>query len=41
LPVGDEVASQVISLPMGPYLLSSDQTLIAEVLQKHQAALAR
>jgi UDP-2-acetamido-2-deoxy-ribo-hexuluronate aminotransferase len=41
LPVGDEVASQVISLPMGPYLLLSDQTLIAEVLQKHQAALAR
>ena len=41
LPVGDEVASQVISLPMGPYLLSSDQTLIAEVLQKHQAALVR
>ena len=41
LPVGDEVASQVISLPMGPYLLSSDQTLIAEVLQKHQAVLAR
>lgn len=40
LPVGDEVAGQVISLPMGPYLDLADQMLIAEVLRTHQATLA-
>ncbi|PKO45626.1 MAG: aminotransferase DegT [Betaproteobacteria bacterium HGW-Betaproteobacteria-3] len=38
LPVGDEVAGQVISLPMGPYLSLADQTMIAEILRTHQAA---
>ena len=37
LPVGDEVAGQVISLPMGPYLNFTDQRLIAEILCAHQA----
>ncbi len=32
LPVGDEVAQQVISLPMGPYLQSTDQVAIANLL---------
>ncbi|MDF3839840.1 DegT/DnrJ/EryC1/StrS family aminotransferase [Cupriavidus basilensis] len=32
LPVGDEVAGQVLSLPMHPYLAGKDQALIAEAL---------
>ena len=37
LPVGDEVAQQVLSLPMHPYLTQADQDRIADQLQ---AALA-
>jgi UDP-2-acetamido-2-deoxy-ribo-hexuluronate aminotransferase len=32
LPVGDEVAEQVISLPMGPYLTAEEQNKIVSVL---------
>lgn len=38
LPVGDEVAGQVVSLPMSPSLAMVDQTLIAEILRTHQVA---
>ena len=38
MPVGDEVAGQVVSLPMSPSLARVDQTLIAETLRTHQAA---
>lgn len=38
MPVGDEVAGQVVSLPMSPSLAMVDQTLIAEILRTHQAA---
>ena len=38
LPVGDEVAGQVVSLPMSPVLAMVDQTLIAEILRMYQAA---
>ena len=38
MPVGDEVAGQVVSLPMSPSLALVDQTLIAEILRTHQAA---
>lgn len=32
LPVGDHLAQSVLSLPMSPYLIASDQNLIVEVL---------
>jgi len=32
LPIGDEIAGQVLSLPMGPYLTPQDQIHIAEIL---------
>ena len=38
LPVGDEVAGHVVSLPMSPGLAMVDQTLIAEILRTYQAA---
>jgi len=38
LPVGDEVAEQVMSLPMSPELAMADQTLIAEILRTYQVA---
>ena len=38
MPVGDDVAGQVMSLPMGPSLAMVDQTLIAAILRTHQAA---
>ena len=38
LPVGDEVAGQVVSLPMSPVLAMVDQRLIAEILRMYQAA---
>ena len=38
LPVGDEVAGQVVSLPMSPGLAMVDQTLIAEILRTYQAS---
>lgn len=37
LPVGDEVAEQVMSLPMSPGLAMVDQTVIAEILRTYQA----
>lgn len=36
LPVGNEVAQQVISLPMGPYLHSTDQVTIVKLLANGQ-----
>lgn len=33
LPVGDEIAGQVLSLPMHPYLLEKDQRLVAAALK--------
>jgi len=38
LPVGDRLALEVISLPMGPYLSADDQTRIATALREPQAA---
>lgn len=38
MPVGDEVAAQVISLPLSPELLMVDQTRISELLRTHHAA---
>jgi UDP-2-acetamido-2-deoxy-ribo-hexuluronate aminotransferase len=38
MPVGDEVAAQVMSLPMSPELVMVDQTRISEILRTHQAA---
>ena len=38
LPVGDEVAGQVMSLPMSPGLAMVNQTQIAEILRTHQVA---
>ena len=38
LPVGDEVAGQVMSLPMSPGLAIVNQTQIAEILRTHQVA---
>jgi UDP-2-acetamido-2-deoxy-ribo-hexuluronate aminotransferase len=37
LPVGDEIASQVMSLPMHPYLTASDQCTIAAALVSSEA----
>ena len=37
LPVGDEVAEQVMSLPMYPGLAAADQTIIADALRTHLA----
>jgi UDP-2-acetamido-2-deoxy-ribo-hexuluronate aminotransferase len=38
MPVGDEVAAQVMSLPMSPELVMVDQTRISELLRTHQVA---
>jgi UDP-2-acetamido-2-deoxy-ribo-hexuluronate aminotransferase len=38
LPVGDEIASQVMSLPMHPYLTASDQCTIAAALVSSEAS---
>lgn len=38
LPVGDRLAEEVISLPMGPYLLEDDQARVASALQVRQPA---
>lgn len=38
LPVGEQVAAEVISLPMGPYLAQSEQAQIAQCLQELQFA---
>lgn len=38
LPVGDQVAAEVMSLPMSPGLTREDQVLIAEALRTHLAA---
>jgi UDP-2-acetamido-2-deoxy-ribo-hexuluronate aminotransferase len=38
LSVGDEVAKEVVSLPMGPGLLYADQTHIAGCLRTCRAA---
>lgn len=38
LPVGDQVAAEVISLPMGPYLTQSEQAQISQCLQELQFA---
>lgn len=38
LPVGDQVAAEVMSLPMSPGLTRADQALIAETLRAYQAA---
>ena len=38
MPVGDEVAAQVMSLPMSPVLTMADQVLIAETLRTYHAA---
>lgn len=38
MPVGDQVAAEVMSLPMGPVLARADQVLIAETLRTYQAA---
>jgi UDP-2-acetamido-2-deoxy-ribo-hexuluronate aminotransferase len=35
LPVGDQVAAEVMSLPMSPALTLPDQILIVESLQTH------
>lgn len=34
LPIGDQIANEVLSLPMGPYLGNSDQALVAKAIQK-------
>jgi UDP-2-acetamido-2-deoxy-ribo-hexuluronate aminotransferase len=34
LPVGDQVAQQVMSLPFSPYLSSGDQAIVVEILSK-------
>jgi dTDP-4-amino-4,6-dideoxygalactose transaminase len=34
LPVGDEAAESVLSLPMGPYLSVDDQRTIAEAVSR-------
>jgi UDP-2-acetamido-2-deoxy-ribo-hexuluronate aminotransferase len=38
LPVGDRLAEEVISLPMGPYLSAEDQARVANALKEPQAA---
>jgi UDP-2-acetamido-2-deoxy-ribo-hexuluronate aminotransferase len=38
LPVGDEVAARVVSLPMSSSLTAVDQTLIAKILHTHETA---
>jgi UDP-2-acetamido-2-deoxy-ribo-hexuluronate aminotransferase len=38
LPVGDQIAAEVMSLPMSPGLTMADQALIAETLRTYQAA---
>jgi dTDP-4-amino-4,6-dideoxygalactose transaminase len=38
LPVSDLIATQVVSLPMHPYLESSDQDRIVEAVRRHLAA---
>lgn len=38
LPVGDQIAAEVMSLPMSPGLTMADQTQIAETLRAYQAA---
>ena len=38
LPVGDQLAQEVFSLPMGPYLRSSDQETIVRSLHERQPA---
>ncbi|GKT17832.1 DegT/DnrJ/EryC1/StrS family aminotransferase [Acidovorax sp. SUPP2522] len=34
LPIGDQLANEVLSLPMGPYLNDSDQSLVARAIQQ-------
>ncbi|MCS4509749.1 DegT/DnrJ/EryC1/StrS family aminotransferase [Xylophilus ampelinus] len=34
LPVGDRLANEVLSLPMGPYLSDSDQAIVAQAIQQ-------
>jgi len=38
MPVGDQVAAEVMSLPMSPVLTMADQVLIAETLRTYRAA---
>ena len=38
VPVGDSLAQQVMSLPMGPYLSAQDQQLITQGLRQRQSA---
>jgi UDP-2-acetamido-2-deoxy-ribo-hexuluronate aminotransferase len=38
LPVGDQIAAEVMSLPMSPGLVMADQVLIAEALRTHLVA---
>ncbi|MBS3974019.1 MAG: DegT/DnrJ/EryC1/StrS family aminotransferase [Actinobacteria bacterium] len=34
LPIGDQLANEVLSLPIGPYLSESDQSLVAQAIQR-------
>lgn len=34
LPIGDQLANKVLSLPMGPYLSDSDQSFVAQAIQQ-------
>ena len=34
LPVGDRLANEVLSLPMGPYLSDSDQAMVAQAIRQ-------
>lgn len=34
LPIGDQLANEVLSLPMGPYLSDSDQSLVAHAIKQ-------